>query len=567
MKNPWVGYIDRSYEQIKAALLQRLGVSNPEITDHSESNILVIILSIFSGIAEMLNYYIDNMAREAFLATARRYTSVVKLAKQSDYRVKASNPAGVTLTFTLYGTDNQPLALPTPTIIPSGVIVQTSNNIFFTTNAPLVIPANQSQANVGATQVERIISQNLGLSTGLPNQSFLIGDGDKYVEGSLGLEINLDAWELVSSLGLAKPTDKVYIVNIHEDGKAYVEFGDGTFGAIPPINQTLLGSYSITQGLSANTILPNTITQITTFPTLPGVSRVEVINLQSPNGGRDYEGIEDIRFRAPLNTRTLERAVTYQDYIDVALLANGVGEVGIHYCCGSCITMYILPEGGGLASLGLLNSVKEFMCDKKIITTCINMRAAGITLIPIHIEVTAKFRQEPSQVLADVLGALLNWGSINNQKINKPVRLSDIYKEVDSLDRVDFSNITYIATVPYARPQENNPNELFWIRETLTTSASKNKYRLEYNGYGNFALSKNNLYVQNIALGEDFLDENIAFTINPSVYGLGNVWEFTTYPANQDITLDDYTIPTTQAAAIVITVNTSTTVNCKPNCN
>ena len=566
--NPWVGYIDRSYEQIKAALLQRLGLSNPEITDHSESNILIILLGIFAGIAEMLGYYIDNMAREAFLETARRYTSVVKIAKQLDYRVKAINPAGVTITFSLFDSNNDPINLATVTTIPTGTIVSTGNGTKFVTNTPLLIPPGQYQGNVGAVQVEKVSGQVLGISDGTANQSFLIGTGSNYVHDSLGVSLGIDIWELVPSFGYTDPNDKAYVVNIHEDGKAYVEFGDDTFGKIPANGQTITADYLTSIGAGANTILVNTITLLVTPLVLPGVSRIELTNPLVPTGGRDYEGIESIRFRAPLSIRTLERAVTYQDYLDVAVMANGVAQAAINYCCGSCITIYILPEGGGLASLGLLNAVKDYICDKKIITTCINLKAAGITVIPITIEVTGNFRQDPALVLNDVTTALLNWGSINNQKINKAVRLSDIYSVVDNLDRVDFSNITYIGTIPYARPQANNPNELNWVRETLVTSTTKNKYRLEYNGFGNFALSLNGNYIQNVTLGSNYTDTNIAFQITPGVYALGNVWEFTSYGANKDIPIDDYTVPTTQAISLNITVNGVTTnLNCKPTCN
>lgn len=99
LTNPWVGYLDRSYQQVKVSLLTRLGTSNPEITDYSESNPMIIMIDMFSGLLEDVNYYIDQMAREAFLETAEEYVSIIRLIKPLDYRVHLSYPAGVNLKF------------------------------------------------------------------------------------------------------------------------------------------------------------------------------------------------------------------------------------------------------------------------------------------------------------------------------------------------------------------------------------------------------------------------------------------------------------------------------------
>ena len=54
--NPWLTPYQRSFDSIKAKLKTSLNKNVPEITDFSEGNIFIIIISIFSAIAEVLHY-------------------------------------------------------------------------------------------------------------------------------------------------------------------------------------------------------------------------------------------------------------------------------------------------------------------------------------------------------------------------------------------------------------------------------------------------------------------------------------------------------------------------------
>jgi hypothetical protein len=66
----------------------------------------------------MVNYYIDQMARESFIGTARRYTSVVKLSKLNNYNIKARWYASVDLLFTLVDSaTEEPIIATTPVFI------------------------------------------------------------------------------------------------------------------------------------------------------------------------------------------------------------------------------------------------------------------------------------------------------------------------------------------------------------------------------------------------------------------------------------------------------------------
>lgn len=70
--NKWLNPYQRSFQQIKAKLIESLTTIKDKngqtlITDYSEGNILIIILSLFAAIAEVLHYYIDNVGRGIFL--------------------------------------------------------------------------------------------------------------------------------------------------------------------------------------------------------------------------------------------------------------------------------------------------------------------------------------------------------------------------------------------------------------------------------------------------------------------------------------------------------------------
>ncbi|TAG94940.1 MAG: hypothetical protein EAZ20_00570, partial [Bacteroidetes bacterium] len=73
----------------------------------------------------------------------------------------------------------------------------------------------------------------------------------------------------------------------------------------------------------------------------------------------------------PIHLRTLQRAVTENDYIELAQLIPSVSKAGIVYKGDKKVYVYVVPKGGGLASNSLLNEVVLFFEDKKMITTTV----------------------------------------------------------------------------------------------------------------------------------------------------------------------------------------------------
>lgn len=555
LQNPWVGYISRSHLQIKNSVLQRLSEVVPEVTDHSESNILVIIISMFSGIAEMLNYYIDNMAREAFITTARRYSSVVKHTRLIDYRIKAMVPASVDIQIDFKDNDNVLMGTPVQFLIPKGTKFFTENNTEFLSVNDITVPIGTKTILIPCQQKTFVDSALIGTTNGSDDQVFSLGTD--YVNGSLILDVGNEPWDLVTTLGRSEPEDKHYIVDISIDKIAYIRFGDNINGKKPDAGKDLIGSYYKSQGALGNVDI-NTITQTDfNFDNIVGlnVPNINIFNPLKATGGTNYEDIERIRRSAPLHLRTLERAVTRQDYIDIAMLAPGVDKATVHFECGKYVDIYISPNGGGIAQVPLLQTTKEYIEERKMITTFINVQPAGESYVALDINATAKFRMDGIQTKNDIINALTTAYGYEKSDVNRKIRKSDIIALIDNLYKVDFLTLNSIYLKPYMRPT-NHTNQLLSSITVNNGSTAKIKWKVQFDG--NFMrLFKGGQFISNLTLGQPYTDPMniITLVVNPNNYQVGQEWLFTTYPFNDNIETDDFSVPVVRAEDITIIVN------------
>lgn len=568
--NQWVTYLDRSYKSIKSSILDRVKVLVPEMTDHSESNLFVIIISAFAGLVEQINYYIDNLARESYITTARRYSSMVALTRLIDYRIRSKVAATTNLKITALDASDNAVNLVNNFTFNSGLIVKDAAGVEFITTSKITMFASTSVVTVGAKQVSQVINNNIGSTNTDPNQSFKLSSN--YNHDTLQITINTETWELRQTLAYSGPLDKHFIVEVNESKEAWVLFGDNINGAIPPTGQSVLATYYDTIGLPGN-LEVGTLTIWDSAPTppvqVPAISSFSVTNSISASGGLNEEGIEDIRRHAPLSLRTLDRAVTYNDHKAIAELVPGVAKAAVSLDSRSkTIYIYIVPEGGGTASNALKTLVNDEFLIKGMIGTNVVAKAAGETILRLGLTVTAKFRRDTVETESDIITALINAFGFNNSDVNKKVRSSDIIALIDNLDKVDYLTLDYMTTKPYPRISAgSNSLENNWYINVLENNTQIVKWRLLILAGGATA----NLYGTPPS-GSEYLDgvvtihatdpgsadyESTDSKISLGVWGTfsgGDEWVFYSYPYNKDIELSDYTLPTIDVDELSITV-------------
>jgi len=542
LQNPWVVYITRSFQQIKADILAKLPTNTPEITDHTEGNILIKMLSVWSGLHEMLGYYVDNAARESHLVTARLFTSGAKIAKLMDYRVRGRIPSTANLTFI------SSIPAPSDITIPVGTEVETSDGVKWFTDTVAVILTATTEITVGATQKVEVLAVSLGVSDGTGKQTFVLGDD--IVDSSIVGRVNALGWTPVDSFSFSLFGDEHFVGRLNEDRSMTIEFGDDINGKIPPVGEAIDVDYFTTEGADGNTGV-DTIDNLISAVTVPTGVELTVTNRVRSSGGVDNESLISLQRRVPLSVRTLFRAVTRQDYADVTVLAAGVAQAAVEFDCGKKIDLFIAPEGGGIASLSLIATTQIFIDERKMITTFVNTQSAGEVRINIEADVIVIPSFANAVVETAVKANLVTFLSIDNQKIFGQVKLGDIYEVIETTDGVQSSEVIVMKTIPFARPI-GHVTTILWDRETLETSTTTVKWNIKIISATTYQLFKDDSFLANVLIGATVSEPEIEFTVNPGVYTIGEEWEFFTYKFFGSVELAEPSLPVGLTADFII---------------
>ena len=566
--NKWLNPYQRSYQQIKAKLVESLmGLKDSQgqklITDYSEGNILIIILSLFAAIAEVLHYYVDNMARETFLSTARRYDSVVKHGALVDYHARAAIAATVDVILSRSITGN---SIGAKLTIPQGTLFTDSNGNSWLSARDVTWYSNVTTCKVPIIQHEKYTASalnNMIIPTGdrvilnlgtLPN-------GKYYEQGSMSLQIGGETWVLVDTFAKSKPTDKHFMVSVDESLSPYIMFGDGTFGKKPAAGAKITNVvFYLTNGTQGN-VKSNTITSVPSVIS-SSITDATVSNAYDAGGGSNYENFTMLKEHIPLSVKTLGVAITKEDFESLAMLVDGVNKAKADYECGRKLTIYISPDGGAVASSELINRVYNLLSQRAPMTTWLKVKSAGKVQIILEMDVTGKKSYKTAEIQTQILTALYNAYSPEQAQIGGSVRVSDIYALIDNLSTVDYLHLTKFYIKPWPTTIYGN-KELNLGQFKLNKAKGSMTYYITFNSSTTFTVrSVLNGYVTTGSVGSSIqiIDKangfDFSLDIQNNSYQSGYRYSITVSEPNHDYEDPGFNLPVFEnASQLTLTVN------------
>lgn len=443
-----VDYTKKDYLSLRDELLALARERLPEWTDHSPNDPGVVLVELFSYLGDIILYYQDRIANESYLNTAVERRSVIDLLRLIGYELRPPQPASADLTL-LFEDVKTTVTIHkgsefTTTKESSGEVVrfqyvlsdldidldqlplfgQPDGKVFrcYTNKLPVI-------------QVDGDREETIGSSDGSRKQRFRLPD-KPLIEGQLSIcvrdsEYVPKEWVAKETLLYSLSADEHYTVYRDENDDAWVEFGDGQYGKIPPSEADIIAAYRYGGGKKGN-VPARSITKIVTS-SIKYLKKV--YNEQAATSGTDGESLQEAVTKAPRLFRAMRRAVTIQDYEDYAK-QFGIGKARARSGPWNVVELCVAPAGGGYPTDTLKADLRAFFEDKRMVTYVVEV--TDPVYVPVHIEGNLEvepfyFTDEIRQKVENAVSRLL---AFENVDFEDKLYLSKIYEAVEAIDGV-----------------------------------------------------------------------------------------------------------------------------------
>lgn len=480
-----IDYMARDYASFRSALIGLIPAKVPEWTDRSEADFGIVLIELFAYMADILSYYQDRIANEAFLSTAQERRSVIEHLKLIGYELQGAAPASAQLSIIVSNTRNSVVEIrPGDQFSSPSTTDRISVNFEYTGSQPLLIDLSalaldsakkddgltplvgfkEAAAAIPVVEGISIVNEVIGVSDGTPNQSYplaqpnVLRDSIQIVTATnppgppWTLQKNLvftapayspnqlaalqQQGRIASTLAFSRSPDRAFAISTDENEVTTIVFGDGQYGEIPPVGANILASYR-TGGGSIGNVGALQITVIGKSPQLQ-VLGAKVTNRVTASGGADRETTDQAVEFAPTLFASMQRAVTADDYAAQALLFPGVSKARASVANWNFVNLYIAPTGDGeLPSDILKSNLLTYFEDRRMLTTLINIQNPNYIRIEVTAAVAALSYFKSTDVLANALAAVQQLLAFADADFGQILYISKVYEVLEAVQGVD----------------------------------------------------------------------------------------------------------------------------------
>ena len=425
-----------------------------------------ILLDVLAYNTHYLGFNANMLANEMFLDSASQRANVVSLAKQVGYTPTSAVSSKATIDVLVNNGSGSSITMVRGTKFTSPVDGTAYN---FVNNADVSVAPVDGVYKFSSLDVFEgtFLNFKYTVNTSDTEQRFIIPNDDvdtttltvKIQESSSDTTTN--TYTLAQGITGLDNTSKVYFLQEVENGRFEVYFGDGVLGKAVADGNIVILDYIV-----CNRDAPNGASTFTLSGTVGGFSNVTITTVNNAAGGDSPESIKSIKYNAPRDYTSQDRAVTAEDYkvLVKSLYANAQsvqvygGEDAATPDYGKVYISIKAKSGSNLTTLtkeNLVKSLKSFAV-ASVTPVIIDPETTYITLTT-----TFKFdsnltTKDVSTLGTDVLNAITAYNSNSLEDFSGMFRYSEALKTIDDADPAILSNITKVKMYKFITPTLNS---------------------------------------------------------------------------------------------------------------
>ena len=322
--NTYLQVSELDFDDIRTNLKSYLSTQDQFKDYNFEGSAMAVLLDVLAYNTHYNAYYLNMVANEMFLDTAQQRDSVVSRSKELGYTPVSAvgATAGVNLTFS--GVANTVSQFTIPLASKFSTTIDDITYTYVTTSATKVINnANTFSAAVAIREGTPLVHSFVVSSSNpiryiLPNKKIDTSSITVTVQESL-TDTTRTEYTRLSNIKQISSSSTIYTLEESADEKYEVIFGDSALGKPVKNGNIIIVSYLVNNGdvtNGADTFSVDTLNVGESY------SSVAVTTVTKASGGRNQESIESIKFNAPRNYQTQNRAIIDNDYQRIILAEN-----------------------------------------------------------------------------------------------------------------------------------------------------------------------------------------------------------------------------------------------------
>lgn len=401
-------YSDKDFDALRVRLYNLISSVYPKWTESQIANFGNLMLESFAFVGDVLLKYQDNQAGESRLVTTTQRKNAISHIKMLGYVAAGASASAVDVTFSLREAAANDVVLPIDTVVRTTRVGEITR---FRTLTETVIPAGTVELP-GVTVENSEARENRFTSTGAANFEAVL-TSVPFLDDSAVVTAGNGVFERVDNFLDSNSFDLHYTVIVDQNDQATIRFGNGINGAIPTASVVI--SYR-TGGGAAGVVDAETITVVEGFFTdvLGNPVILSVLNPTESSTAVNRETLAQIQVNAPQSITTSDRSVGRTDFeinagkvpgVSRALFLTSNQDTTIQENRGA---LFILPNGGGVASTALKEEVKTFIDENYPPTTTFQYVVLDTVFRTIDIVATVHLVDgaTPATAKAQILAAL-----------------------------------------------------------------------------------------------------------------------------------------------------------------